>query len=126
LDTGGNVFGGFTPLQWESDKRGKCKRDDSLRSFIFTLKNPHNTSARKFPLKLDQKQSAIFCGDSSEGPTFGDGDISVSNNCNSNTDSHTSFFNNVYTNDTGLDSETFFTGSRNFTVRDIEVFEITP
>jgi hypothetical protein len=41
LDTGGNVFGGFTPLQWELCV--KDKRDESLKSFLFTPKNPHNT-----------------------------------------------------------------------------------
>jgi hypothetical protein len=38
---------------------------------------------------------------------------------------YTGGFGDVYTNDTGLDGATFFTGSRNFKVREIEVFEIT-
>jgi hypothetical protein len=47
LDTGGNVFGGFTPLEWESlGGKCKCKCEDSLKSFIFTLKNSHNTRQR--------------------------------------------------------------------------------
>jgi hypothetical protein len=41
-DTDGNVFGGFTPVEWESGN--KWKGDDSLRSFLFTLKNPHDVS----------------------------------------------------------------------------------
>jgi hypothetical protein len=44
----GNIFGGFTPLQWESqDRNGKNRKEDnrnkadaSVKSFIFTLKNP--------------------------------------------------------------------------------------
>jgi hypothetical protein len=47
LDTDGNVFGGLTPLPWELSKDVNviacCKRDDSLKSFLFTLKNSHNT-----------------------------------------------------------------------------------
>jgi hypothetical protein len=50
LDTIGNIFGGFAPVEWESRlwnaKYGKA--DDSLKSFVFTLKNPHNIPARKF------------------------------------------------------------------------------
>jgi hypothetical protein len=42
--TGGNVFGGFRPLEWESDEDWKCKYDDSQKSFLFILKNPHQTS----------------------------------------------------------------------------------
>jgi hypothetical protein len=47
----GNIFGGFTPVQWESREwNGKVgnenncwKADASLKSFIFTLKNPSVT-----------------------------------------------------------------------------------
>jgi hypothetical protein len=49
LDTKGNIFGGFTPLEWESRASWPFnKGDDSLKSFLFTLKNPHNMTARKF------------------------------------------------------------------------------
>jgi hypothetical protein len=47
-DTKGNVFGGFTPVKWESGQKGKWKGDDSLRSFLFTLRNPHGVPVRKF------------------------------------------------------------------------------
>jgi hypothetical protein len=134
LDTGGNVFGGFTPLQWESrvwngkhdDANNLNKRDDSLKSFIFTLKNPHNRPARKFALKAEKKQCAINCW-SLRGPALGYGppDLSIAGNCNANTDGDTKGFGQTYTNDTGLDGKTLFTGSVKFTVREIEVFEIT-
>jgi hypothetical protein len=39
FDTKGNIFGAFTPLKLESDL--KWKGDDSQKSFVFTLKNPH-------------------------------------------------------------------------------------
>jgi hypothetical protein len=122
LDTDGNIFGGFTPLKWESrkwnGKKGKenncLKADASLKSFLFTLKNPHNVPARQFPLKAEKKD---------EGPSFCD--IGVSNNCNTNTNSSTEYFGTRYTNDTGLNGNTFFTGSGRFQVKEIEVFEIT-
>jgi hypothetical protein len=131
LDTDGNVFGGFTPLSWESrvwnGKRGdenNCRKcDDSLKSFIFTLINPHNTQARTFALKAEEKQSAIYCN-SSCGPRFGYGaDILVSDDCSADTRSWTNI-GNTYTNDTELGGQTFMTGSGSFKVKEIEVFEI--
>jgi hypothetical protein len=100
LDTDGNVFGGFTPLQWESPRKEKWKCDDSLKSFLFTLKNPHNIPARKFALKAEKKPHAIRC-DPSWGPAFGYNDLAVYDNCNANTDSFTAL-GIAYTNDTGL------------------------
>jgi hypothetical protein len=129
LDTDGNIFGGYTPVEWESrapnsnwDNSNCFKADPSLKSFLFTLKNPHNFPARRFALKAEKKDEAIFCN-SSCGPYFGN-DIGVSDNCNKNTGSHT-WLGPSYTNDTGLRGKTFFTGSESFQVKEIEVFEIT-
>jgi hypothetical protein len=122
LDKKGNVFGGFTPVEWESRKSNWLKADASQESFVFTLKNPHNVPARRFPLKAEKKQRAIYC-DSRWGPRF-EGGIAASNNCNANTDSYTDCFGSNYTNDTGLAHQTFFTGSEHFRVKEIEVFEI--
>jgi hypothetical protein len=129
LDTDGNIFGGFTPVAWESrvwnGKSGNdnnCRKTDpSQKSFVFTLKNPHNIAAQRFLLKPDMKDNAILCY-STSGPHFWD--IGVKDNCNANTNSYTCF-GNSYTNSTGLGWETFFTGSRKFQVKEIEVFEIT-
>jgi hypothetical protein len=129
LDTKGNVFGGFTPVKWESPKwNGKLGKEDnrrkadySLRSFLFTLQNPHNIPARRFALKAEEKWRAIWCI-SDGGPYFGH--LAVSDTCNANTSSWTSL-GTVYTNDTGLDGITVFTGSKHFHAKEIEVFEIT-
>jgi hypothetical protein len=120
LDTNGNIFGGFTPVEWDSTSGNKA--DPSLKSFLFTLKNPHNVPARRFALKAERKDEAILC-DSDWGPHFCD--IWVRDNCNANTNSRTESLGDNYTNDTGLDGKTFFTGSRDFQVKEIEVFEIT-
>jgi hypothetical protein len=67
----------------------KCNCDKSLKSFLFTLKNPHTTPARRFALNAEKKQWAIFC-DSSLGPGFGGGaNIAGFGNCTANTDSDT-------------------------------------
>jgi hypothetical protein len=121
LDTEGNIFGGFTPVKWASGNWDR-KMDDSLKSFLFTLKNPHNIPARRFALKAEEKHKAIDC-DSNYGPSFGYEDITVSDNCNTNTSSYT-YLGSSYANDTGLDGRIVFTGSRNFKVEEIEVFEI--
>jgi hypothetical protein len=130
LDTNGNIFGAFTPIAWESSTFGKYKTDPSLTSFLFTLKNPHNVAARRFALKAEKKESAIYC-DECWGPCFCD--IGVADLCHTNNKSYTwrsgiflSYrFGDTYTNNTGLDGKTFFTGSDQFQVKQIEVFEIT-
>jgi hypothetical protein len=69
LDTDGNIFGGFTPVKWESvfwnrkygTNDNRKKTDESLKSFLFTVKNPHNIPARRFPLKPEKKYQAICC-----------------------------------------------------------------
>jgi hypothetical protein len=119
VDTKGNIFGGFTPVEWESNSCGKA--DDSQKSFLFTLKNPHNIPARRFALKAEMKHRAIEC-DSEWGPWFCG--MRVSDNCNANTESYTSL-GIAYTNDTGLHDNRVFTGSESFRVKEIEVFEIT-
>jgi hypothetical protein len=133
LDTNGNVFGGFTPVKWESRKwNGRAeemlKGDDSLRSFLFTLRNPHDVPPRKFALKEKEKRYAICC-DSRQCGGFGHYtglglcNIDVWDNCDRI--SHTCFgtrWTNTYEND--IDFEYFFTGAEYFTVKEIEVFEI--
>jgi hypothetical protein len=123
LDTKGNIFGGFTPVAWEKQTAYPCtKADRSLKSFLFTLKNPHNVPARRFALKAEHKKEAIVCRPD-WGPSFRD--IYISNECNSNSNSNTEYFGLSYANDTGLYGTTFFTGSQQFKVKEIEVFEIT-
>jgi hypothetical protein len=130
LDTKGNIFGGFTPVEWESrrwnerngDEANTWKCDGSLQSFLFTLKNPHNVPPRRFPLNTEMKERAICC-DSHYGPDFYD--FYVFNHCHQKSDSWTENFGTHYINDTGLDGKRFFTNSRHFKVKKIEVFEIT-
>jgi hypothetical protein len=120
LDKDGNIFGGFTPVEWDSKSGGKT--DSSAKSFLFTLKNPHSFPAGRFALKYQRKDMAISC-DSRVGPYFHD--IRVFDNCNRATGNCTGFFDWTYNNDTGLVGKTFFTGSVNFQVKEIEVFEIS-
>jgi hypothetical protein len=124
LDIDGNVFGGFTPVKWESsdpgDRFGHFRSDENLQSFLFTLGNPHSVPPQKFALKAEKKHDAIFCR-SDGGPDFGGCDICVKDNCNANRNSCARFgtrqSNSAYANDTTI--KDFFTGAEYFTVKEI-------
>jgi hypothetical protein len=124
LDTNGNIFGGFTRLEWDSRRSYPYhKTDGNMESFLFTLKNPHNITARRFML-MSGDLPAIICS-SQYGPNFHD--IKVSDNCNTNTLSSAGIGNNeeCYIIDVRMDSgKSIFTGSMNFQVKEIEVFEL--
>jgi hypothetical protein len=110
-------------VRWENT--GGWKGDDSLRSFLFTLRNPHGVPPRKFALKAEKKQDAIY-GNSAYSAVFGGWDILVCSHCNAHRDSYTRISNRwsdrTYANDTAF--EDFLTGAEYFTVKEIEVFEI--
>jgi hypothetical protein len=120
LDINGNIFGGFNPGKWGSSNRWII--DYTLKSFIFTLKNPHKTPPMKFPLKCDMKEKAFHCM-AGWGPCFGN-DIVIYDNCNSHGNNSTDF-GYSYANNTGLNGKSFLVGTFRFTVQKIEVFEIT-
>jgi hypothetical protein len=132
LDTDGNIFGGFTPVEWESrvsngksgDENNCFKADPSQKSFLFTLKNSHSIPARRFVLKADKQHRAIYCS-STCSPVFWD--LGVRDNCNANTNS-CGFFNgtseDTYANDTPPGAKMYFANSQQFQVKEIEVFEI--
>jgi hypothetical protein len=129
LDTKGNIFGGFTPMEWESrvwngkneNESNLFKADPGLKSFLFTLKNPHNVPARRFGLKAEKKDQAIYCW-----PGFAPHfcDLGVFDKCNTSTDNLARGFGGSYINNTRLAGRTFLTGSEVFQVKEIEVFEI--
>jgi hypothetical protein len=99
------------------------KGGNSLRSFLFTLRNPHGVPPRKFALKAERKHEAICCN-SACGPGFGDWCIFVCNNCNKNTGCHTFYFGETYESVGGREEKEFLTGAVRFTVKEIEVFNI--
>jgi hypothetical protein len=122
LDRNGNIFGGFTPLAWDS-VTGNHAGDTDRRSFLFTLKNPSGVPPRIFRLK--EEGYAIFCY-SQNGPSFGD--ILIEDHCNCLPLSSAVGFGDNYEND-GIGGppgrNQFFTGSEAFIVKEIEVFELT-
>jgi hypothetical protein len=113
------IFGGYTPLAWGSESGWVS--DPSLKSFVFTIKNPHNLPARIF------KQKAETCAiydHNSYGPVFGDNcTLRVSDDCRSSNGGY-SKFGSCYPNDTGIADDAVLAGARNFAVEEIEVFEV--
>jgi hypothetical protein len=113
------IFGGYTPVAWSS--RDDYASDPSQKSFLFTLKNRHNLGPRIF--KHKHESNAIY-DNQMYGPTFGTGhDIHVCCQCHSPKNSYTRLGWD-YTNDSGISECQVFTGARNFTVEEIEVFEV--
>jgi hypothetical protein len=135
LDTSGNLFGGFTPIPWESDC--KAKGDKTLTSYIFSLRNPEGIPPRRFPLSPEKSRYALFCY-SGYGPSFGfpdTNDFRVSDHCDVQTrikarNSYCGSFGLAYSNEDRLGQpdepglNTFLTGAPYFTVKEIEVFEV--
>jgi hypothetical protein len=120
LTTQGYIFGGFTPIAWNSSTGYTA--DTTGKSFLFSLKNPRNSEPKIFP--ISNQTYAIYCH-SSYGPNFGGtADIYVADNCNQNTTSSTNV-GTYYRNDTRIPNNQVFAGQANFQVKEIEVFSIT-
>jgi hypothetical protein len=118
--TKGFIFGGFTPLVWDSTTNA-YKSDSSQTSFLFSLKNARNSAPHKF--RLSSGSNAINSV-SSYGPTFGSGhNIYVSDGCNANASSYTNI-GSAYVKDTGIAGNQVLAGEYNFTVKEIEIFMI--
>jgi hypothetical protein len=123
-DTTGAVFGGFTPVAWESrgpwnkkeDDGDNCRKGDpSGTSFLFRLK--HSTLAAPAKFALTDKGKAIWCS-SERGPSFGY-NLFIPPNCNTTPDSTSRETGNGYATDGGQ-----LAGTSKFTVWEIEVFEL--
>jgi hypothetical protein len=95
--------------------------DSSLKSFLFTIKNPHNRQPHIFPQQQQAHAIRVYSG---YGPTFGaNHDLHVCDGCQSSTVSYLNI-GNTYKNETGIAGDAVLTGRTYFTVREIEVFEV--
>jgi hypothetical protein len=96
------------------------RSDESIQSFLFTLRNPDNVPARRFALKVEKKDRAI-------GYWFGLGpdvyEIRVFDKRKANANIGTSKF-HYSTDDTRLDENALFSGSQKLSVREIEASKI--
>jgi hypothetical protein len=116
LTTNGNIFGGFTPVAWDSS--GGYRQDSSQKSFLFTVKDARGSSPTTFPIA--SYQYAIQ-GNPSYGPMFGGGsDLCVSDNCQTNPSTCQGSGHTYRNTQVGG-----FTGEPDFKVKEIEVLSIT-
>ena len=119
----GNIFGGFTNIQWKSSATGSWQEDKS--AFIFSLVNKENKS-----LLFEHMSSGINSIGSYtiHGPIFGAGnDIFISDSSNLNTSSYSNL-GHIYTHPDyeygSAKAITILAGSYYFQVQEIEVFQI--
>jgi hypothetical protein len=111
------IFGGYTSASWES-LPGKHKSDPT--AFIFSLTNK-DKQPFKSKIKPNQHDKAVYCC-SEEGPSFGDSDIIITNNFNSELCS--SDIGNSYIHPQGnMEDKFVLTGSNQFLLSEIEVYK---
>jgi hypothetical protein len=124
-----HIFGGYTNFSWNgeySELTTPWKCDPA--AFIFSLTNKLNE-----PCKIEQDpeciQHSIFC-DYFCGPTFGNPDFSISDRCDINESTCSSFqtykrAKNISDESIGRIDRGFLAGSRSFLVNEIEVYART-
>jgi hypothetical protein len=123
LDTEGDIFGGYNPVKWNNPDSIDvwASAIGTEKSFIFTLTNPHNIPMRKFPVKYEMSYRAIKYT-RAERPAFGEdlvfyGTSVIKAEGFSVLGSH-------YVNDSGVKGDEVLTGSKNFKIKEIEIFAI--
>ena len=119
--TQGYIFGGYTSVEWVSDKRWKANPN----AFLFSLVNVRSLP-QLMPVQVGDPYS-IRC-ESSIGPTFGfGGSICISNNSNTTAESYSnlgkSYDLTLFSNGT-IEPKSFLAGSRYFQTSEIEVFQL--
>ena len=104
------IFGGYNSQSWNTVSVNVDK------NFLFTLVNPHNTEPKKF---RQQIISPVVAYNNITGPKFGD-DLTIVDQCDS---AYSSIgFPQLFTDTTSIGAN-LFTGSPQFLVKEIEIFE---
>jgi len=128
IQVGTHVFGGFSPINWNSVTDGTYAAAHS-NSFLFCLSNPSKSFIGvKFPNTGTASRYSIY-KNNDRCATFGGGhDILVYQNANANNTSYTNL-GNSYSHPAfqlgSTEAKTFFCGSYNFTPIEVEVFSLT-
>jgi hypothetical protein len=122
--TGGWIFGGYAHCKWPESHHG-WSGDPSQKSFLFTLKNPHNIPPRRFAVESTRKENVLFFYNKYLVWMGLDGAIALMLNCNANSTSNNRGFQpgGTFVNDSGHEAKTLFTGSETYTVKEVEIFE---
>jgi hypothetical protein len=123
IKSGTNVFGGYTDLSWNGD--GSYKYDSN--AFLFSYLNP-NKASKIFKLSSSSYYSNAIYDASDILFRFGNNDLQVCSNANKNTCS-SSYLGSMYqmsSNSYGYYNSynNYFTGSNNFMIDEIELYQI--
>ena len=114
--TTGHTFGGYASAPWNS-AGGYITAEGC---FLFLVENPHGDAPTCFECK---KQMSAMLGKSDNGPTFGAGqDLRI--HCKTSLLASFTQFPSSYTDTLGRGTATF-TGSRDFTLEEYEVWATT-
>ena len=114
--TTGHTFGGHAVAQWAT----AGTHINSTGCFLFLVENPHNDAPTCFECKDTEKST--YCS-SSFGPSFGSAyDLAI--HIGGDTGTSQTCFPRFYTDTLGRGHATF-TGQRNFTPEDYEVWAVT-
>jgi hypothetical protein len=111
-----NIFGGYTEQSWSGQD---YKNDEN--AFIFSLINKLN---KPLKMKCINSEQAIFCFNN-VGPSFGEYDLEIVNNSNTNSYSNSKVGNSYTKPDCAKRSnevKSFLAGSHKFQVSEIEVY----
>ena len=119
----GNIFGGFTSIQWKSSATASFEND--IKAFIFSLVNKE-----KRPLLFEHTSTnnSSICLHANYGPIFGgSNDFVIFNNSNTNSNSNSNLGFTYSHPEFPFGSEkanAILAGARHFQVQEIEVFQM--
>ena len=114
-DTDGNVFGGYTAVEWGS--AADCEWLNDPAAFLFTVVNPHDDPPALFASKAN---GYSIGGHSSWGPVFGD--LWLTGEFGGGCYSHIGY--RGYVNTSGHSYDTVLTGALRFTPVKVEVWRM--
>jgi hypothetical protein len=119
LGSNGELGGGFSDVPWGKTTANRGRYVASDNAFLFSLINNSDMGPTKFDIV---KKMFAIAHHSEYGPVFGAGaDLSISNNCNQNSDSYSNL---PHSYDGENASSSILMGDYNFTVLDYEVFTL--
>jgi hypothetical protein len=126
-DADGSVFGGFTPVEWETRTgatEARYKADRLGHSFLFSVRSPGGAAPRRFPLRHAEKHHAIYCTRNG-GPEFGAGttgfgDLAIRDESDRKLESSSTLGHSYAAAEADLHA---LAGKERFLVREVEVFQ---